>query len=1407
MSRLRQWLAATHGTRFELVRHFLAQFFQSDLVTTPEQWMRVAVGAVSVLLSAGILMVPLFMHRYGCLNAAAPSMFCPAVADYRGQYLFLVRMDTRWLIGLAFCMTGLVTAIQWHSLFPTLRDCLSLAGFPVTALEIFWSKLCAATLAFTAFVLSMNVVPSVLFAGIVQGRWLEHPMAAQAAATFAAATAACVFVFFGMLALQGLLLNLLPPRWFERVLVSAQAILFTANVAALPSLWTQTPASWWPPNWFLGLWSRLLGGPDPRARYALLATGLAPLLAVLTYLLSYHRYQKLLLEVPAQRPGKGVRWPAWMALPDLHKDPREQAMFSFLWKTLTRSRLHRLMLQVAAGLAIAWMIGASDLRSSDAVPVVLIPLAVSVFVIAGLRYLFSIPLELRANWLFQIAESEGRVAWMRAVDRFVIGCGLAPVYACSLPAAIAVFGWQQAFRVTALGFFLALLVFEFLFRNWSKAPFTCSYLPGKRLLWQILVASMVALSYLGTAALVVHGFSAGWVTFAAAFPLLVGAWRWMRRRRTDWWPETALVYDELPEPAVSSLHIDFERGSLEALQPVAQAADAAETHIPFWDSLAKDERDTAPFFHPAGLAEDLRYGLRLLRKNLPLAATIVATLTLGIGMNVSVFTLLNAIAFRARVPDPGSFVRVSPVHSGEGMAPVGGVTSDEYLVYRDRVHSLHSLAGWSSAFVTVEHDRSSSVHALLISCNFFPVFGADRPLLGRFFRPDECVPSEPAAVAVLAEEVWRGRFGADPHIVGRVISIDDQRFTIVGVAPAGTTAQAGEAVMWMPYTAQPLLNLGFDGFRKATSWLWLDGRLAPGVSRGTAQAELAVLARQLDRQHPGRKTTLFVTDGSLLGMEPIMNGAGVGWAARYWIMIFLMLALGMVLCITCANVMTLLLSRAVARRREIAVRLALGAPGARLLRMLLAEGFLLAAAAGGLSLYISYRVPALLFEFLSHRRSNIPLDPDWRVFAYVFGVALAAGCLSALAPALESLKVDLTASLKGGDSAAGGTTGARLRTGLVTAQVALSLALLVGAGMFLRAYWRMYHADPGYDARHVLVAPLRFPAGLTADGTRLLTRSALARIQALPGVAAVSASDAIPFTDPRATSARFVDRGIETARTLSFQSGAPGLLRTLGIGLVRGRDFREADDLSAGGFSSVILSEKLVREMSPHDDPVGRTLETLGGADYQVIGIARDVSSAVTDGPMVYVFNGSNRRQTFLMARFAGDPRAAQNAVRSAVRGLRGDLLVVPRTLQSRIDESLADMWRVVVLILILGMVAMTLAVAGIYGVISFTVTQKTRELGIRMALGAQKSDILREVLVSGGRPVLLGLFAGLWLALAADSAIRQIFLNAPLQLDAANPGVYLGSALVLASAALAAMFFPARRGARSDPMKALHYE
>ena len=422
---LRRWLEETHGDTFELVRHFLTRIFDTEMGATYDDWRKVAIGVFASVVSIGIVGFQTYCARFNRLQDAANST--PKL------YQAAVREDLISALAIAMAITAVLTLLQWQSLFPSLRDYLALAGFPVSARQIFLAKFTALALLFAAFVLSMTGPIAILFAAVISGHWRENPSGAViAAASFAALAGGCAFVFFSLLAIQGLLLNLVPGRWFPRVSLFVQAALFIAIVGALPLVGRQPEsAAWWPPVWFVKLWESIVTGPPSKARPALAAIVLPAIVAIVAYLLSYHRYRKLLLEAPPAHAGGhwsglGSRLLEWWI-----PNPREQAAFAFTWKTLSRSRIHRLLLLAYAGLALGWVVKAA----LDAPPVslhdegmyglmaVASPLGLAVLMVLALRHLFTLPVALQANWMFQTADQEGRAAWLAAVQRFVIVCG------------------------------------------------------------------------------------------------------------------------------------------------------------------------------------------------------------------------------------------------------------------------------------------------------------------------------------------------------------------------------------------------------------------------------------------------------------------------------------------------------------------------------------------------------------------------------------------------------------------------------------------------------------------------------------------------------------------------------------------------------------------------------------------------------------------------------------------------------------------------------------------------------------------------------------------------------------------------------------------------------------------------
>jgi hypothetical protein len=566
---MKEWLRETHGPGFELLRHFLLRFFDSDVVTTRGQVTTALIGGFSVLLPWFPVLVGPLREKYAYFSRLA-------VPD---PYRQAVRADELWLITLMMAAIGLLTAIKWQSLFPGLRDYRALGSLPLRPRQIFVAKLLALLLVTTAAVAVLNLLPSLIFPVVSGGRWTTMPsIGGRIFAHATACVAACYFFFFGLVALQGLLLNLLRPSQFGRVAGYLQGVLVAlmlvlivlsfsiqsriTNAVVQPEL-----ARWLPPVWFVGLYQTMLGDPDPAmlmlARMALVASAIAVVLALVTYMVSYHRHRALLVEGiagPAKSRRKSGRWIGFI-LDKLIPDPRQQAVIVFMAKTLAGSSQHRVILMGYGGFGLAILlsgiIGIRDVVEPARVISACFIYAhtiLLVFLLLGLRHLFSIPTELGANWTFQITEGEGRRQWRGALDRFVLFLGAVVILLIPFPIEARMLGWR-AVGESVLFVAFGLLCYEWIFSSWEKLPFTCSYLPGKTPML------MLALGLLGLLALlpVVNGLLLAclyhpWGFFAALTILLTAAARIHVARRESW-GELRLKYDDVPEPAVNALNL------------------------------------------------------------------------------------------------------------------------------------------------------------------------------------------------------------------------------------------------------------------------------------------------------------------------------------------------------------------------------------------------------------------------------------------------------------------------------------------------------------------------------------------------------------------------------------------------------------------------------------------------------------------------------------------------------------------------------------------------------------------------------------------------------------------------------------------------------------------------------------
>jgi putative ABC transport system permease protein len=810
--------------------------------------------------------------------------------------------------------------------------------------------------------------------------------------------------------------------------------------------------------------------------------------------------------------------------------------------------------------------------------------------------------------------------------------------------------------------------------------------------------------------------------------------------------------------------------------------------------------------------QDLRHGARTLTRKAGFTLIAVITLGLGIGAVAAIFSVVDAVLLRPlpyKEPE-----RIALV--GQHMPKLGlhfiGVSAPEMLDYIAGNETFAEMAGYGiiNLNLTGEHEPRR-IDVARVSPGLFPLLGV-APLLGRGFTAEEDEVGKSRVVA-LSEGLWRRHFAADPNIIGRVVKLDEAPYTVVGVMPARLRfpptggAFANAVQLWTPLA----LTDDEKRARRRDSNFNLIGRLKPGVTLEQAQANMAAVATGIERQYPD------IYQGNTRIAATAAGLAAVATQKVRLIVLMLFGAVGLVLLIACANIANLQLARAAARRKEIAIRSALGASGWRISRLALTESLLLALIGGVVGLLLAVWALDLIVKFGPEnvpRLSEVSLDP--RALSFTLLVTLLTGVLFGLAPALQSARVNLTETLNesGRASGAGGREGSRLRNALVILETALAVVLLVGAGLLINSFVRLLRTPPGFNPEGVILARTTLPAARYPEAERgkEVYRQALERISALPGARQVSVASALPLASDWQIGIR-IEGGGESEYYMTYGSWVSNdFFGAMGIPLKRGRVFTDED--RADTTPVVVINEAMARRFWPGQDAIGKRIRWGGWNPPQgwltVAGVVADVkfSSLEAESPLtVYmpVFQIPRiRRDAIFIARTTADPSSLAGAMRREIAAVDADLPVYDvRTMNQVIAESVAQRKFTMGLLAIFAFAALSLAALGLYGVLSYAVAQRTREIGVRMALGGRKLDVLRLVIGQGMKMAMIGALAGL----VASLALTQLMKGLLYGVSASDPLTFAAVALLLAMVALLACWIPARRATKVDPMVALRCE
>jgi putative ABC transport system permease protein len=808
--------------------------------------------------------------------------------------------------------------------------------------------------------------------------------------------------------------------------------------------------------------------------------------------------------------------------------------------------------------------------------------------------------------------------------------------------------------------------------------------------------------------------------------------------------------------------------------------------------------------------QDIRYGLRMLIKSPSLSIVATIALALGIGANTAIFSVVNAVLLRP-LPFPNSDALMSVFETDSIRGARGSYSYPNFFDLRDQNHVFDHIAAYhDNDFTLTGQGQPVLLTGAMASADLFSVLGVN-PMLGRTFAAGEDKLTETGRVVVLSERLFASRFNSDASIVNKTITLDGHSFTIIGVMPKGFefpiqndpldlwTTIADDAAGETPATAQ-----------RGAHFLRLIGRLKPGVSKSQAQAEADTIGARLAQQYPDTNTNKGIR------IEPTLQ-ALVGDVRPA-----LLILLGAVVCvllIACANVANLLLARAMTRHKEMALRSALGASRLRVVRQLLTESVLLSFAGGVLGLALAVWWSDLLIAL---GKQDIPraiqVGLDWRVLGFTLSVTLLTGFVFGLVPALHLSKTDLTESLKeGGRGAGGGARKNRVRGVLVVAELAIAVVLLVGAGLLIQSFWRLQHVDSGLQAKNILTFNVSIPeVRYSSEKQVRFYRDLTNRLRSLPGVQSASAALPLPLSGDRFSISFQIDGRPVAPKdepSADLFMTEPDYFRTMGIPLLKGRDFNENDDHSSTPV--VIISDKFARQFFPGEDPIGKRFkpgisswENEKTTMREIIGVVADIRNRAlnTDPKPVYYLPQSQVpfNELAMVVKTSNDPRALISSATREVQAMDSELPVFSvKTMDEYVSSSVAAPRFNTTLLAIFASVALVLTVIGLYGVMSYSVAQRTNEIGIRMALGAQTRDVLGLIVKDGVKIVGVGLMLGMGGALLLSRLLESLLFGVTTR----DPVTFLLIAGLLSLVAMLACYIPALRATRVDPLDALRCE